>query len=105
MRVFDRESWRGLTAYFSSHVHDSARGDPLTAARHQSFIASHLLSGLLALCVFRIYLGVGDKPCLCGAAAFLCLLSPIGIAIFLVRAGRFAAAHFASAANLTGLVA
>jgi cell cycle sensor histidine kinase DivJ len=105
MRVFDRESWRGLTAYFSSLVHDSARGDPLTAARHQSFIASHLLSGLLALCVFPIYLGVGGKPSLYGAAAFLWLLSPIGIAIFLARTGRFAAAHFASAANLAGLVA
>jgi hypothetical protein len=32
MRVFDRESWRGLSAYFSSLVHDSARGDPLTTA-------------------------------------------------------------------------
>ena len=105
MRVFDRESSRGLTAYFSSLVHDSARGDPLTAARHQSFIASHLLGGLLALCVFPIYLGVGGKPSLYGAAAFLWLLSPIGIAIFLARTGRFAAAHFASAANLAGLVA
>ena len=105
MRVFDRESWRGLTAYFSSLVHDSARGDPLTAARHQSFIASHLLGGLLALCVFPIYLVVGGKPSLYGAAAFLWLLSPIGIAIFLARTGRYAAAHFASAANLAGLIA
>jgi cell cycle sensor histidine kinase DivJ len=105
MRVFDRDSLRGLSAYFSSLVHDSARGDPLTAARHQSFIASHLLGGLLALCVFPIYLGVGGKPSLYGAAAFLWLLSPIGIAIFLARTGRFAAAHLASAANLAGLVA
>jgi cell cycle sensor histidine kinase DivJ len=104
MRVFGHESLRGLTAYFSSLVHDSARGDPLTAARHQSFIASHLLGGLLALCVFPIYLVVGGKPSLYGAAAFLWLLSPIGIAIFLARTGRFAAAHFASAANLAGLV-
>jgi cell cycle sensor histidine kinase DivJ len=86
-------------------VYDSARGDPLTAARHQSFIASHLLGGLLALCVFPIYLVVGGKPSLYGAAAFLWLLSPIGIAIFLARTGRFAAAHLASAANLAGLVA
>jgi two-component system, cell cycle sensor histidine kinase DivJ len=104
MRVFDRDSLRGLTAYFSSLVHDSARGDPLTAARHQSFIASHLLGGLLALCVFPIYLVVGGKPSLYGAVAFLWLLSPIGIAIFLARSGRFAAAHLASAANLAGLV-
>ena len=38
-------------ALFSSLVHESVRGDVLTAARHQSFIASHLLGGLLALCV------------------------------------------------------
>ncbi len=76
----------------------------LTAARHQSFIASHLLGGLLALCVFPVYLVVNGKPSLLGAAAFLWLLSPIGIAIFLSRTGKFAAAHFASAANFAGLV-
>ena len=104
MRVFGRESLRGLSAYFSSLVHDCARGDPLTAARHQSFIASHLLGALLALCVFPIYLVVGGKPSLYGAIAFLWLLSPIGVAIFLSRTGRFAAAHLASSANLAGLV-
>jgi cell cycle sensor histidine kinase DivJ len=104
MRVFGSESLRGLSSYFSSLVHVEARGDPLTAARHQSFIASHLLGGLLALCVFPVCLAVGGKPSLLGAAAFLWLLSPIGIAIFLARTGRFAAAHLASAANLAGLV-
>ena len=98
------ESWRGLTAYFGSLVHESARGDALTAARHQSFIASHLLGGLLALCVFPVYLVVSGKPSLLEAAAFLWLLSPIGIAIFLSRTGKFAAAHLASAANFAGLV-
>jgi two-component system, cell cycle sensor histidine kinase DivJ len=104
MRVFRNESVRGLAAYFSSLVHVSARGDLLTAARHQSFIASHLLGGLIALCVFPIYLVVNGKPSLLGAAAFLWLLSPIGIAIFLSRTGKFAAAHLASAANFAGLV-
>jgi cell cycle sensor histidine kinase DivJ len=104
MRVFGNESIRGLAAYFSSLVHVSARGDVLTAARHQSFIASHLLGGLLALCVFPIYLVVNGKPSLLGAAAFLWLLSPIGIAIYLSRTGKFAAAHLASAANFAGLV-
>jgi cell cycle sensor histidine kinase DivJ len=104
MRVFGRESVRGLSAYFSSLVHVSARSDKLTAARHQSFIASHLLGGLLALCVFPVYLVINGKPSLWTAAAFLWLLSPIGIGIFLSRTGRFAAAHLASAANLAGLV-
>jgi cell cycle sensor histidine kinase DivJ len=104
MRVIGNESIRGLAAYFSSLVHVSARGDMLTAARHQSFIASHLLGGLLALCVFPVYLVVNGKPSLLGAVAFLWLLSPIGIAIFLSRTGKFAAAHLASAANFAGLV-
>jgi cell cycle sensor histidine kinase DivJ len=104
MRVFGNESVRGLAAYFSSLVHVSARGDLLTAARHQSLIASHLLGGLIALCVFPVYLVVNGKPSLLGAAAFLWLLSPIGIAIFLSRTGKFAAAHLASAANFAGLV-
>jgi cell cycle sensor histidine kinase DivJ len=104
MRVFGNESVRGLATYFSSLVHASARGDALTATRHQSFIASHLLRGLLALCVFPIYLGVNGKPSLLGAAAFFWLLSPIGIAIFLSRTGKFGAAHLASAANFAGLV-
>ncbi len=104
MRVFSSESVRGLVAYFGSLVHESARGDALTVARHQSFIASRLLGGLLALCVFPIYLVVVGKPSLLVAAAFLWLLSPIAIAIFLSRTGRFAAAHLISAANFAGLV-
>ncbi len=104
MRVFSNESVRGLAAYFGSLVHPSVRGEVLTAARHQSFIASHLLGGLLALCVFPVYLVVNGKPSLLGAAAFLWLLSPIAIAIFLSRTGKFAAAHLASAANFAGLV-
>jgi len=104
VRVFGNESVRGLAAYFGSLVHDSARSDALTVARHQSFIASRLLGGLLALCVFPIYLVVGGKPSLLGAAAFLWLLSPIAIAIFLSRTGRFAAAHLISAANFAGLI-
>ena len=104
MRVFSRKSVRGLSAYFSSLVHDLARGDPLTAARHQSFIASHLVAGLIALCVFPVYLVVAGKPSPYVAIAFLWLLTPIGIAIFLSRTGRFAASHLASAANFAGLV-
>ena len=98
------QSLRGLAAYFSSLVHWSARGDVLAAARHQSFIASHLLGGLLALCVFPVYLVVSGKPSLLGAVAFLWFLSPIAIAIFLSRTGKFAAAHLISAANFAGLV-
>jgi cell cycle sensor histidine kinase DivJ len=98
------ESVKGLGAYFRSLVHQSAEGDVVASARHQSFIASHLLAGFLALLVFPIYLVVSGKPTLLGAIAFLWLLSPIGLAIFLSRTGKFAAAHLISAANFAGLV-
>jgi cell cycle sensor histidine kinase DivJ len=104
MRVFSRESVRGLSAYFSSLVHASARSDALEAARHRSFIASHLVAGLIALCIFPIYLVANGKPSPYAAIAFLWLLTPIAIAIFLSRTGRFAAAHLASAANFAALV-
>ena len=104
MRVFVGESVRGLSAYFSSLVHVSARGDALTAARHQSFIASHLVAGLIALCVFPVYLVASGKPSPFVAVAFLWLLTPMAIAIFLSRTGRYAAAHVASAANFAGLI-
>jgi cell cycle sensor histidine kinase DivJ len=59
---------------------------------------------MLALLVFPIYLVVSGKPTLLGAIAFLWFLSPIGIAIFLSRSGKLAAAHLISAANLAGLI-
>jgi len=95
---------RGFSAYFHSLVHDSARDDAMTLARHQSFIASHLLGGLLALAVFPVYLAVVGRPTLVTAFAFVWFLSPIAIAIFLSRYGRLAIAHLISAVNLTGLV-
>lgn len=102
--MLSRESIRGLSAYFESLVHESARGDALTLARHQTFIASRLLGGALALCVFPIYLVVGGKPSFLSALAFLWLLSPIAIAIYLSRTGRFAIAHRVSAINFAGLI-
>ena len=103
-RVFDRETVRGLAAYFSSLVHESVRGNSLAAARQQTFIASHVLSGLLALCVFPIYLVVSGKPSPASAVAFLWLLTPIAVAIFLSRTGRLAAAQLPSAVNFAALV-
>jgi cell cycle sensor histidine kinase DivJ len=98
------ESVKGLGAYFRSLVHVSVEGDVVASARHQSFIASHLLAGFLALLIFPIYLVVSGKPTLLGAIAFLWLLSPIGLAMFLSRTGKFAVAHLISAANFAGLV-
>jgi len=62
------------------------------------------MGGLLALCVFPIYLGMAGRPSALPTIAFIWLLSPIAIAIFLSKTGRLSAAHLMSAANLGALV-
>ena len=104
MRITVNRSLRALGAYVGSLVHASARDDVIGAARQQSFIAAHLLAGLLALLVLPVYLSVTGTPTLLDVVAFLWFLSPIGIAIFLSRTGKFGAAHLISAANFTGLI-
>ncbi len=102
MSLFTRT--RELSAYFESLVHESAQDKPLTAARHKSFITSHLLGGLLALVVFPVYLASVGQPSLFSAIAFAWLMTPILVAVFLSWTGRLGLAHLISAVNLTGLV-
>lgn len=97
-------STHGLDVYFRSLVHDEVRGDALTAARHQSFIASHMTGGFLALVIFPVYLAAIGQPSLLSGVAFAWLISPILIAVYLSKTGRLEHAHLISAANLTGLV-
>lgn len=97
-------STRALNVYFRSLVHDTARGDTLTAARHQSFIASHMIGGFLALAVFPVYLASIGQPSILSSVAFAWLISPIFIAVYLSRSGQLELAHLISAVNLTGLV-
>lgn len=104
MRIKVNCSLRALGAYFGSLVHPSARDDVIGAARQQSFIAAHLLAGLLALCVLPLYLSLTGTPTLLDVGAFLWFLSPIGVAMFLSRTGKFGAAHLISAASFTGLI-
>ena len=104
MRVIASESMRGLWAYFGSLVHDSVRCDAVEAARQQAFIASHILAGVLALCVFPIYLGLVGRPSVAGTLAFLWFLMPIAIGAFVSRTGRLAQAHLLSAASFAGLI-
>ncbi len=104
MRVVGSETIRGLATSLGSLVHHSARGEALTSARHQSFIASRLLCGGIALCFFPIYLALFGRPSLLGAIAFLWLLSPIAIAVLVSRTGRLATAQLISGVNFAGLV-
>src|SRR4026207_950451 len=104
MRIKVNRSLRALGAYLGSLVHPSARDDVVGSARQQSFIAAHLLAGLLALCVLPLYRSLPGAPPLLDVVAFLWFLTPVGVAIFLSRTGKFGAAHLISAANFTGLL-
>lgn len=97
-------STHGLDVYFRSLVHDAVRADELAAARHQSFIASHMIGGFLALVIFPVYLAAIGQPSLLSGVAFAWLISPILIAVYLSRSGQLEHAHLISAVNLTGLV-
>lgn len=93
-----------MAAHLGTLVHPCVGGDPIAAARHQSFIVSHLAGGLVALAALAIHVAVTGALTPATAGAFLWLLSPIAIAVFLSRTGRLAAAHLISAANLAALV-
>ena len=93
-----------MGSYFGSLLRHSVQNDVVSAARHQSFIAAHLLAGLLALCVLPFYLWLTGRPTLLDAVAFLWFLSPIGIAVFLSRTGKFGAATLVSAGHFAGLI-
>jgi len=104
MRLLVHQSLRAFGAYLGSLVHDSVNDEVVAAAGHQSFIAAHLLAGLIALCILPFYLWFTEGPTLLDAVAFLWFLSPFAIAIFLSRTGRFSLAHLISAANFAGLI-
>ena len=94
-----------MGSYFGSLLRHSVQNDVVSAARHQSFIAAHVLAGLLALCVLPFYLWLTGRPTLLDAVAFLWFLSPIGIAVFLSRTGKFGAATSSSRrGNFAGLI-
>jgi cell cycle sensor histidine kinase DivJ len=94
----------GLAAFAAGLVHPTARRDRLTQARHRGFIASHVIGGCAALLVLPVYMAVYGPPGVAEGLAFAWFVSPITIAFFLSRTGRYEAAQLLSLANLTGLV-
>src|SRR5205814_955521 len=85
-------------------LHPSARYDALTRARHRAFMAPRLLSSLVALAAFPIYLAMRGAPTALEVAAFAWLIAPILLSWFLSRTGRYEGAHILSALALAGLV-
>ena len=91
--------------YVDALVHPAAQRDALTAARHRAFIAPRLIGSFAALASFPVYLAFRGVPSLLEIFVFAWLVSPILIAYFLSRTGRYESAHVLSSLALTGLVA
>jgi two-component system, cell cycle sensor histidine kinase DivJ len=83
-------------------VHPSAQQDPLTAARHRSFIAPRLIGGILALGAFPFYLVGRGATSSAELIVFGWPAVPILSAYYLSRTGDYESAHVVSAAALTG---
>ena len=90
--------------YVDALVHPEARHDVLTAARHRAFIAPRLIGSLIALASFPVYLAFRGVPSALEIGVFGWLLTPMLIAYFLSRTGRYERAHLLSSLALTGLV-
>ena len=93
-----------ITALVDGLLHGSVRGDQLAAARHRTFIVSHLASAALAagaIPVHWIINGTFD-PFIIGVLCWL--ISPALVAVFLAISGALAMAHFFSTAILAILV-
>ena len=90
--------------YVDALVHPSARQDALTAARHRAFIAPRLLGCFAALAAFPVYIALRGVPSALELGVFGWLVTPILIAFFLSRTGRYEAAHAMSSLSLAALV-
>jgi two-component system, cell cycle sensor histidine kinase DivJ len=90
--------------YIESLVHPSARQNVLTAARHRAFIAPRLVSSIVALASFPVYLIARGAPSTIEVTVFAWLVVPILTACFLSHTGRYESAHVLSSLALTGLV-
>ncbi len=89
--------------YVDALVHASARRDALTAARHRAFIAPRLLGSFAAIAGFPVYIAFRGVPSVLELVIFGWLVTPIVIAFFLSRTGRYEAAHVLSSLSFAGL--
>jgi len=94
-----------LWNYVDGLVHQDARRDPLTLARHRAFIAPRLIGSCAVLAAFPLYVALRGTPTIFEAALFAWMVVPLALVYFLSRTGRYKAAHILSAIALTGLVA
>ena len=93
-----------IRLYLDSLVHPSARLDPLTAARHRAFIAPRFIGGLVALTALPIHLALSGVPSTLEILFYAWLATPILIACYLSRTGRYESAQIMSSASLAVLI-
>jgi cell cycle sensor histidine kinase DivJ len=93
-----------LRDHLDSLLHASVRNDAMASARHRAFIALRLLGGLAVLAIVPLYLAARGAPSLIEVVILGWLISPIAIAYYLSRTGKFEAAHILSSLSLAALV-
>jgi two-component system, cell cycle sensor histidine kinase DivJ len=91
--------------YIGSLVHPSVRHDVLASARHRAFIALRLMGGLAALAAMPLVLVFRGIPTAFDAILIAWLITPILLALYLSRTGRFERAHLLSSFATTILLA
>jgi cell cycle sensor histidine kinase DivJ len=94
-----------IRAYLDALLHQSARQDSLTAARHRAFFATRLFVGLAALVVFPAYLALRGAPGPVEVFALCWMLTPLLLVMYLSKSGEYERAHLLSACALAILVA
>jgi len=94
-----------VRAYIDTLIHASVRLDPLAAARHRAFIAPRFIGGLMALTALPIHLAVAGVPGALEIFIYAWLATPVLIAGYLSRTGRYERAHIMSSVSLAALVA
>jgi cell cycle sensor histidine kinase DivJ len=93
-----------IQGFVAGLVHPSAAADELTIARHRTFIASHLFSGILAFALLPLFLVTRGAPSPIELLTFLWLITPALVALDLSRHGNLNRAHLMSAFSLAGLI-
>ncbi len=94
-----------LWNYVDGLVHQGARRDALTLARHRAFIASRLIVSCVVLAAFPLYVALRGTPTMLEAALFAWMVAPLTLVYLLSRTGRYETAHVLSAVALAGLIA
>ena len=77
-------------------VHESARANPIDAARHQTFIQVRLLITFLAIILIPPYLALRGGLAGWEATIAFCALTPLGAIFVLSRTGDFTLAQIVS---------